>query len=1332
MARILAFSFFPAYLPPRSGGEVRIFGFYEALSHKHDVTLLTSGELGGALQKLEHNARFREIRVPKGGEFAKVWAELAPDAGGGDLSGPCLAASASRPSALLDAYLEHYSAADLIIHDFPFTAPYDLFMGHDEKLRIYASHNVELDLYKVLHGDAKTRRIVEIVEHCERRLIRSADIVTGCSEGDISRFREIYGPISSTVVLPNGVGAFSPPTVALDSKRLVFIGSAHYPNQKAAALIRDVLAPGLVSHEFHIMGRCLEQGQPLRNLVSHGLVDDATKQRLFSGALASINPMMEGSGSSLKIPDLAANGVPLISTELGARGYELVAGVHYSLIDPEDVLASVRRALANPQQLAAQARAAADHFARNYTWPRLAGRFSEHLDQALAAKRARPSCPRLVALNDYDPFATVGGGCTRIRGLYEGLSETIRPIILTFGDGDEIVLREPFNGKGLAIAVPKTDEHQKRDADQAMEFHVSTADVVAMEMASTNPLLKSIFTAAASFTDIVVCDHPYMATLLTNEQTPFVYSSQNFETVLKRQLLEYHPRRDELLAKIEEIERFCVGCSDLVVAVSDSDAAAFAAEFDLLAPVVVVSNGAEDPQFPRESVPLLPGYNTCFLGSGHVPNFTAAKFLVEHVAPALPDVVFHIAGSVCDGLKPVSKNVTLHGRLSNSAKTLLLLSCDLALNPMTEGSGSNVKVADYLMHGLKVLSTPFGARGYDGIGAEDLETVAIDSFVAAIARLAREPASTTSRDDRKRRFADRFSMRAFGAGFAATLLEVIKPRPRALFVTYRYNFPARGGGEFYVNRLVDFLAKSGVAVDVLTPKVDNIVDSDRFASTYPRHSGPYPVPYGNPGIRIAKFETATQTGRLASLRHSWAQQPSFEKALYQQFEPEPGVTGLLWGWEYGSGEGRWTMDEFAIKTARAGRLRLRGHAPCSHYLVVRGKGGEPIFDDSVEGKFDISFEAPSGCLEFRLFHIGGQRPEDPRPLGLFVTVARLGKQSLLEAPALVPWPQQIEPSALFHALHNASLTTRSVADASLADLRGPFSPELESYLADYVRDYDLVITHNVVFRTTSQAVKAARRANVPSIVVPHAHFEDDYYHFPDVMACIRDATRSLVTPPTACDFLAQLGLENVAFLSPGIDADEAFTVEDEAAFAALYRRHDPFVLVAGRKAAAKGYRDVISAVAKLRGGEFPDLRVVMIGPDDDCVTLNEDFVDCFGMVDRSVLRGAYRACSVLANMSRSESFGIVLLEAGLAGRPVVANADCAAFVELVSDGKNGYLATPTNLADRLAAILSDRSSAKAMGKNGRKMAFDYSWDQIGAKFVQHCNEVMRKGRLLAK
>ena len=84
--RLLAFGFFPAFVPPSNGGEARLFHLYRALSAAFDVTLLTSTHIGGAEEVVHHGARFVERRVPKDDYFVREWAALESFSAGGDLS----------------------------------------------------------------------------------------------------------------------------------------------------------------------------------------------------------------------------------------------------------------------------------------------------------------------------------------------------------------------------------------------------------------------------------------------------------------------------------------------------------------------------------------------------------------------------------------------------------------------------------------------------------------------------------------------------------------------------------------------------------------------------------------------------------------------------------------------------------------------------------------------------------------------------------------------------------------------------------------------------------------------------------------------------------------------------------------------------------------------------------------------------------------------------------------------------------------------------------------------------------------------------------------------
>lgn len=1340
MKKILGLCFFPAFMPPTSGGELRLYHIYRELGRWYDVVLLTSSFQGEHEERVQHGSRFVERRLPKDHHFVSEWQKLAPLGGAGDISAICVGASARFDTPMMRAFLEEYDDADVIIHECPHTVDFDIFMGLDSKPRIYNSYNYESALVRELHPEAKSQPLHDLVDQWERRLLQEADLVAYCSALDLKGFEQLLsGPLERVIEIPNGAVSVSQKSRHQSTENApihaIFVASAHLPNVEAARHIAEVLAPKLPAIVFDIVGGCLPAGTYAPNVVRHGPVDARRKSELLIQAHIALNPMIGGSGSNLKMLEFFSYGLAVISTPFGARGYSVTNGEN-CIIAPLENFSDHLFTLAESSALRESIGRHAREFAEaQYSWPAIAQRLRDAIELLPEPKRGLLDKPFILGMNDYDPFTGNGGGSIRIKGLYDAVDRQQSVVYLCFG-GDKLSV-ESFGTQSIVIKVPKTAEHRSAEAASSAEFWISVWDILALEYAPRNKAFSALYKILSSKAALVVFDHPYLVSLTKANNVRFVYSSQNYETELKRTMLAYHPKRDHYVGMVQRAENFAIEASSGIAVVAEAEGHAMMQGRHQSAPVVVVRNGA---MYPAEVLPTdasvaleaISETDVVFVGSAHAPNIESVQFIFEHVAPKLPDTRFHILGSCVSASTSSPSNVRCWGSVSESLKTAVLRRCALAINPMFSGSGSNIKLADFIGHGLHVVSTPFGRRGYPAFVDPHVTVADADDFAEAIQRCLQMLPTLTAeagRRDRQEIFARHLSMRSLGDKFAQFVSELQQPRRRILFVTYRWMFPIRGGGEASLLRHLEALAQTGrYSIDVVAPDVAVIRDEHRFSAQFdPVQNDSAPVDL--PHVRFRRFPVQAASASTAC-QHAysiWSKQPRFEQEVYRMLPTDAKQdAALAWGWTWpgAPGSGRWTLASFGIQLARPGKLALRGYIPYSGGITVRDGASRQLDEVNVSSDFFLEIDAEAGEVAFE---ISATRFEmaDARPLGAYITQVTVDGQATLDLQSvqLTDQPVDGEPALqTFERLNAAAELAREGTTASMAMLRGPHSPDLEQFIEANVADFDLVVTHNSVFRTTNVAISEAKRSGTPVLVLPHAHLDDDFYHFPDDTRTTASADAVGAVPRAAGEFYRRQGAKRVAYITPGCDVDEQYTEEDEAAFRAVWPDSTPFILVLGRKAGAKRYRTIVSAVERLASKHA--IKVVLIGPDDDHLPLESAHAHYLGLQPRAVVRGAIRACVTLANMSSSESFGMVLLEAWLAGKPVIANRNCAAFQDLAMHGRDALLVNDEEFGEALETILLRPSFARELGEAGRETARQFDWRIVNKRFVDLCDELV--------
>jgi glycosyltransferase involved in cell wall biosynthesis len=185
---------------------------------------------------------------------------------------------------------------------------------------------------------------------------------------------------------------------------------------------------------------------------------------------------------------------------------------------------------------------------------------------------------------------------------------------------------------------------------------------------------------------------------------------------------------------------------------------------------------------------------------------------------------------------------------------------------------------------------------------------------------------------------------------------------------------------------------------------------------------------------------------------------------------------------------------------------------------------------------------------------------------------------------------------------------------------------------------------------------------------------------------------------------------DVAVIFNGAD-DRVFGPRSKTeARTALGIAEDRFVIAyAGRLSQAKGAFDLIQACTRLRD-IAPLVLCAGAGPEEQAVrhAVAERAVDVrfCGLLDHEDLAQAFAAADVFCLPSYREGLPVVVCEAMLSGRPIVAT-QVGGIPEIVAEGVHGYLVKPgdaESLADRLRAIASDRSQAERMGATAHAFA----------------------------
>ncbi|HET9114326.1 MAG TPA: glycosyltransferase family 4 protein [Burkholderiales bacterium] len=194
----------------------------------------------------------------------------------------------------------------------------------------------------------------------------------------------------------------------------------------------------------------------------------------------------------------------------------------------------------------------------------------------------------------------------------------------------------------------------------------------------------------------------------------------------------------------------------------------------------------------------------------------------------------------------------------------------------------------------------------------------------------------------------------------------------------------------------------------------------------------------------------------------------------------------------------------------------------------------------------------------------------------------------------------------------------------------------------------------------------------------------------------------------------------------GKESDRSFRIDRKLS-------DHPFILNIGTFEEKKGQDVLVRAYARIRA-HFPAYRLVLIGRSGESEnTIRGLIADCgldeYVVIVKDLPHQYIAAYLERADMfvlpSRIEPFGIVVLEAGVFGLPVIATAT-GGVTEILEQGETGLLVPADDvdaLAEQILFVLHHPAEAQRMAANlKRHVLMRFGWDEAYRRYVNEVGE----------
>ena len=268
-------------------------------------------------------------------------------------------------------------------------------------------HNVESRYFEELNrsqqrsGARATRELREL-SRWERQAWTAATALTCVTEADAALMAEQRAhtgdpALREPLVVPNGADVSRTQPLHPHERRggVLFVGSMHHrPNVNAALSLAEGILPRVWSQLPDVSLTIVGGPVPSELLAARkrlgarsaavvsllGIVPDV--QDCLAAARVFANPIRHGAGSSLKIAEALGAGTPIVSSDVGVRGFGLAPGRHYLSANTDEEQAHAIVRVLRDAELAATLSREGRSIAERYAWPVLGSSFVAQVRRA--------------------------------------------------------------------------------------------------------------------------------------------------------------------------------------------------------------------------------------------------------------------------------------------------------------------------------------------------------------------------------------------------------------------------------------------------------------------------------------------------------------------------------------------------------------------------------------------------------------------------------------------------------------------------------------------------------------------------------------------------------------------------------------------------------------------------------------------------------------------------------------------------------------------------------------------------------------------------------------